>query len=185
MRHIGKSPLGTLLDDMKNKGKIPKYKNKSKEKNMEDSKYYTPSLEEFHIGFEYEYCMNPESNTKFTKEICDRTSIDILLDDFEHEPKELFELTYRVKYLDKEDIESLGFKYIGKSIDIWFDLEGHFDMGTWTSYKCVMHYNLKDHILCINMCDVECDSNVFRGVIKNKSELKKVLNQINVKYKRI
>jgi hypothetical protein len=41
----------------------------------------------------------------------------------------------RVKYLDREDIESLGFKYMGSSVDLWFEKEGTFEIGNWTSYK--------------------------------------------------
>ena len=88
--------------------------------------------------------------------------------------------TFRVKLLDKEDIESFGFTYKGKTIDIWFEKEGNFDMGTWTSYKCQLHYGLHDNRLFIDMVDMGDEVRVFSGIIKNKSELEVVLKQIGV-----
>jgi len=94
---------------------------------METSKYYTPFLEEFHVGFEYEYKSTFLDGTVKTKE------------QFEANPwnkgviKSLYDLVYvervlnganfknslsgiRVKYIDKEDIESLGFILINEEV---------------------------------------------------------------------
>ena len=77
---------------------------------MSDLKYYTPSIEEFHVGFEYEY-RNHDGTVKNNTVLnyWNKSTI-----------SDLNELSYverglqtpnntRVKYLDKDDIKSLGF----------------------------------------------------------------------------
>lgn len=74
----------------------------------DNNKYYTPEIEEFHIGFEYEFNVG---NTTWTKFIFDLDRPDKVLENFKLNPQ-----LFRVKYLDKEDIESLGFVHIGGSL---------------------------------------------------------------------
>ena len=71
-----------------------------------DNKYYTPTIEEFHVGFEFESnYVGFSSDLKWRK---------ILLND-SHDwfwttyKQDAVETEFRVKHLDKEDIESLGF----------------------------------------------------------------------------
>jgi hypothetical protein len=149
------------------------------------NKYYTPSIEEFRVGFEYEYCPFPEVNTKFKKEVADWQSLDILYDDFEHEPTELFERTYRVKYLNKKDIESLGFKYDPNYTDLP-------ELGFLEESLCIslgiqylLYYNPEDKLLRIERvvnCGTGSEDYLFNGKIKNLSELKQVLTMIGVEY---
>jgi hypothetical protein len=86
----------------------------------------------------------------------------------------------RVKYLDREDIESLGFKFSGKSIDIWFVKEGSFEIGGWTSYQINLQYGLDDKRLCIYAVDSDETYPLFKGTVKNKSELKRILKMLNI-----
>ncbi len=87
----------------------------------------------------------------------------------------------RIKYLDKSDIESLGWKYTGKSIDIWFEKEDSFDLGSWTAHKIILHYGLHDNRLHIYADDPGSGNyELFRGIIKNKSELIKLMKQIGI-----
>lgn len=73
---------------------------------------------------------------------------------------------YRVKYLDKEDIESLGFKYYDKIEDsIYF------------KYKS---FRLAFNPIVNKVEIVELGPCHFRGSIKNKSELKVILKQIGI-----
>lgn len=85
---------------------------------------------------------------------------------------EYFPLNYvRVKYLDKEDIESLGFSHIGS---LWFEnKEKDFGIRKWKEneidiYSAFSYRSHDEHI------------KVFSGNIKNKSELKRLLTQIGV-----
>ena len=135
-------------------------------------KYYTPSIEEFHVGFEY------EDYNKYRKEwiksIWTR-------EDFENDSHVyyLFELFYgkqlRVKYLDKEDIESLGFEY--------YKTHPGMNQMEFEGGKYLLTYD-PDFAgrgwLRIAM-EGEGDVTLFTGTIKNKSELKKILEMINVK----
>ena len=84
------------------------------------NKYYTPSKEEFHVGFEYEvfqkgevydptamYLMPPETEDKWYKFKYPDPFLGYRLDIlFKTHP-------LRVKYLDREIIESLGWVYCG------------------------------------------------------------------------
>ena len=63
--------------------------------------YYKPSIEEFHVGFEYEEKL--QTKDKWIK----RTLEDV--DDFKRMEVNTADSHRRVKYLDREDIESLGF----------------------------------------------------------------------------
>lgn len=127
--------------------------------------YYTPKIEELCLGFECE--IFHETKNKWIQHIIDIDSI-----------KELQYLYPRVKYLDKEDIESFGFKrptedilyFIKDTIHIWNPYSNDLD-------KIVIQ-DLKDTItigkeLHFRQCR-------FQGIIKNKSELKKLLIQIGI-----
>ena len=65
-----------------------------------ESKYYTPSIEEFYVGFEYE--VNYGENDWQKECLWAKPEVVTL-------PYMNLE-NIRVKYLDKEDIESLGFE---------------------------------------------------------------------------
>jgi len=171
------------------------------------SRYYKPAIEEFHVGFEYEVKQLTAIKQDFIK------SSDIKLDkwikltwDSLSSPENTFNVflengeitnilvpdSVRVKYLDKEDIESLGFGYGGKScpdgtwekeesvVDTWCHyvdttenkekyyslyLQGNFWYITYTAYQNSVGRTVEQ---------------VFRGTIKNKSEFSKVIKQLNI-----
>ena len=144
-----------------------------------ENKYYTPELEEFHVGFEYEYFENGKWR-----------SIEVYDIDFEYDTKLLKEKRYRVKYLDQEDIESLGFSY-EKTMSL-----GSLRKSYWTGDDKVvgriltkedgsmMCWNMAIHVFKNNHVKIEAQMSdaetytFFEGIIKNKSELKKLLKQI-------
>lgn len=78
----------------------------------EKNKYYTPKLEEFHIGFKYEFQYIDHNDW-----IKDSLEYNLLYD---HDLDSVFEETkngrLRVKYLDQEDIEELGWKIFPHNI---------------------------------------------------------------------
>ena len=116
---------------------------------MED-RYYVPKLNEFHMDFEYEYLDNDIWYKAKPTEISAK--------DFDLQTYGL-----RVKYLDKEDIESLGFI---DSIEFF----------TRNDIRCQL-YLLPDNK--VDIYNHEGD-NMFTGIIKNKSELKKLLAQLEI-----
>lgn len=132
------------------------------------SEYYTPKISELHVGFDYyeedgRYILKPK--TINSTGVLARVAVDIKT--FEGEEEQ----PIRVKYLDQQDIEDLGFEYtphtdglrgIGNGGDLILqqctNLNSHNGIGTWISTKS--------------------DATLFFGVIKNKSELKRVLEMI-------
>ena len=123
-----------------------------------ENKYYVPEISEFHIGFEYEWLHEDDEWIKENSPT-------------EISPEGYDEQTYgiRVKYLDKEDIESLGFKQSEND-------------KTWYDYKNERFWLYKENYKDINWTISDNESEVgFTGIIKNKSELKVLLKQLNVK----
>ena len=127
---------------------------------MEETKYYTPTIEEFHVGFELELKLHElkdwEKHTWLPGD--QASSVAKYLDQI------------RVKCLDREDIESFGFKYM------------------WADYG-EMTYTLDTFLLQVRRNTIEIYNNrikdvfksvLFRGIIKNKSELKRVLHQLEI-----
>lgn len=186
-----------------------------------DKKYYTPQVEEFHVGFEYEirdwwtaegpmglssnptpqeiekaksYIPNPDGFTKriLTKVMLweQRTRTKEELDelqktsegcvgnvgaDYRHEWERITtgikDGNIRVKCLDKEDIESEGFKADGVDVEM-----NH----TYRKEKIVIsvYPYLCSRVEISNGKYYPNRITYFDGTIKNKSELKKILNQI-------
>jgi hypothetical protein len=130
-------------------------------------KYYTPEIEEFYVGFEYEY--KNSTTGDWQKEIFNRGI------GFAPNPTVK---DCRVKYLDRDDIESLGFfvattsgmeAAYGKRDDkneLRFILREKYHNNT-IQIERVLYYNAGKTTL-------------FEGKIKNKSELKKLLKQLGI-----
>lgn len=55
-----------------------------------------------------------------------------------------------------------------------------FDIGGWTSYKIVLHFNELDNRVFIYAEDRGSEEALFNGIIKNKSELVILLKQLNI-----
>lgn len=188
---------------------------------MEKQKFYTPFVDEFHYGFEYEQktwildeSTFPKGLTKelyysipFSKRIRIYPEVEatsewvkrkwLIVSDY----KSLFDSEYddeiidktfvkkgiRVKHLDQQDIIDLGFEEDKKLFNTLF----YHDVDFSFSYEKGKHKYLiflKDeiyHILKVtDMPELALERpvyiDVFRGKIKNKSELKRLLTQIGV-----
>jgi hypothetical protein len=140
------------------------------------SKYYTPKVEELHPGMEVEWYFplddpKPPNEEEWCKKmgvdvgtpywgkvICD-TNLSIIKD---HLEKGII----RVKHLDKEDIESLGW--------VWDeDVDGvpAFDLNDFELlWKWGKLIELKTPI----------GVTIFIGTIRNKSELKRVMEMVGI-----
>jgi len=126
-----------------------------------ENKYYTPTIEEFHVGFEYEALWGIENiDGEWLKEtFSEKSSISSL------------EGKIRVKLLDREDIESEGFKFengmfFKENINELYYLDKYFDFDT--KYTISRLHTQDKYVL-------------FEGTIKNKSELQKLLVQLGIK----
>ena len=126
-------------------------------------KYYVPEIEEFHVGFEYEW-VKPDRTETIKVECLNNIGF-------------LWGITIpegvRVKYLDQEDIESLGFelKVIPLGEDTNEDELGIFrkDTGAFEG-TFFLDRTLYD-------CNIEFFNCYF--MVKNKSELKRLLKMLN------
>ena len=130
-------------------------------------KYYTPTIEEFHVGFEYEI-NNPchQGDTYYEEEVISRTNIESVLKNWKHFQE------YRVKYLDQEDIESLGFVYTETDKYNPHGVKHTYIKTTSYGEVEIRHYPDTYHI------SIDDGNTLFSGKVKNKSELKRILKMI-------
>lgn len=138
---------------------------------MED-KYYTPTVEEFHIGFEYEI-LKEGNDLLYQWEqdtIQEAWEFENIFDSIEHSPDVI-----RVKYLDRKDIESFG-----------FSLELNNDVKYFKNERYIinMRDRFYDNVFSnLNIYDIQSivfPQHLFCGKIKNKSEFKKLLIQLGI-----
>lgn len=137
-------------------------------------KYYTPDIEEFHVGFEFETPTKDNVLYSVDSNIWEKKTVSIK----SCMEKLKYDIMYgaRVKYLDTNDIESLGFKKSGLGSDKttlkMFSGEGKELKGYWITHHFA---NQETEIVDTRL---EFHLMKFSGKIKNKSELKKVLKMI-------
>lgn len=146
-----------------------------------ESKYYTPTIEEFHIGFEYEDLrFDPEwklatsGGTWYTKTVATGYSLLSVFKNYKIGyliDLDTKEANYRVKYLDREDIESLGWEIRTDSNACKFIPE-------YTIGRFYLKHCLGGNLTIYD--DSAVDEYCFRGEIKNKFELRKLMKQLNI-----
>jgi len=135
---------------------------------MSKDKYYTPTIKEFCVGFEYEYVAHSMMYLEDAVWDGKGEGLDFL---FKHN-------TVQVKYLDREDIESLGFtKNTKRSNDRY---QYFFASDDDIAYSLDYSFGEEDYWLDAGPQIIIQVGGVQRlnARIKNKSELKKVLEQI-------
>lgn len=145
-------------------------------------KYYTPEIGEFHVGFEYEFSYDKLNYKKQTYDGSQVLKSKSYYDDHgcEYDAVE-DDLKYiRVKYLDKKDIESLGF--ISKELKYWEEETGEIiykkDNYTLVFWKNAYKSDYKTNVYIRQ--ETGLGQHCFKGEIKNKSELKKILKQLGI-----
>ena len=137
-----------------------------------ENKYYTPSIEEFHVGFEYEVNLS----YMFPNEVDDPTwksykfsgmafNIDLTL--------QLDNNTIRVKHLDREDIESL--------LNEAGETAGHEGKIYFSSNKSLpLLFDLNPSTGELIIEEVVSQDVLFVGILKNKSAFKIILTQTGI-----
>ena len=189
-----------------------------------ENKYYTPSIEEFCDGFKYEKRVNTIGEkieayfavdgeiVKVPDYVCteeDWAGKEFSLSNSKEQDIEklLEEDRLRVKYLDKEDIKSLGFEKSKKNQ--WVGYEDYFSGNVRGEYGyflyVTIHYpifytkskRVEDNLFKIivhrhytsnedetSNINYSLNTNesevVFKGTIKNKHELKRVLIMLGI-----
>lgn len=130
---------------------------------VEGGKYYTPEIEEFYVGFEYEV-LDPDTKEYYKWVISDKNE---LWEAFDEYP------LVRVKYLDQSDIESLGWihdQYAGDGTHVLNFKHNDWFLNFW--------HNSSNPLVEIGRDDYDTG---FFGHCKNISELKRILKQIEYK----
>ena len=142
-----------------------------------ENKYYTPEISEFHFGFEYEWMREGEGATPWTKSSVTFNKGPVGDEDAWRNND------YRVKYLDKSDIEELGWKYVGEYSDEDKKVMS-FQKGNW-----VLAYNFTLKKIFIFVRDYSEEPDLFGSArdvkvsgleVKNKSELKKLIKNLKI-----
>ncbi len=133
------------------------------------SKYYTPEKEEIFIGFEFDWQNKHDKGWNTVK-------WDM------NQPMTMYQLIYeinsgriRVKHLDREDIESLGWSY-----SLTFSKEGVYDEYSKTDGEHGDYYLRVHNTGGLSIGEHWVQLDVFKGTIKNKSELKRILKQLGI-----
>ncbi len=172
---------------------------------MENTKYYTPNISEFHVGFEYEYTNTSHqvAMIDFEKDTVERVGEPTKVWDkntyqgygFNDVRKLIDREALRVKYLDKEDIESLGWEYdnnaepipsrddwnVPKTTDYELPLAFIYTKTQLMDGRGYYLYLYKDNTVWIDYIKDCCGMGyIFKGKIKNKSELKVLLKQLGI-----
>ena len=161
-----------------------------------DHNYYIPNIEDLELGLEVEVKIGFEIKKGFGGRIAmipfadgEFQNIIITIENFKEIVNLLKADCLRVKYINKEDIESLGFELIEDNTE-----KEEMELYQRKIYRGRfnnMYYKIQ--ITPIRRCIVSISSNNkdldpklhdhpdrlrFEGIIKNKSELKRILKQI-------
>ena len=142
-----------------------------------ESKYYTPEIEEFYVGFEYEVLLGGDD---YEKDVF-ITSSKFGFDDID----DLVNIS-RVKYLDKHDVESLDFKMIeSEKSNYWGPLferivEDKIGFNTGVVYRIHLGQDSQVLISTEVYSSYGSPTSSIQMIIKNKSELKRILKQIGI-----
>lgn len=152
-----------------------------------ENKYYAPGIDEFHVGFEYEIFEDWESDEEksWHKQVYGPDGTDPERIGFVFAGgMSLGYLKLRVKCLDREDIESLGWKFIEahkqfprdyfEPNPLWKNTYSDEDLD-----KLEMFTDYTRNIICIKFKGIS-GKELFRGFCKNKSELKKLMAQLGI-----
>lgn len=138
--------------------------------------YYTPKLEEFHVGFDYEAYI-PEKEV-WSKETFYMNQSHINLVQYVDMQNENTLKRVRVKHLDEEDIQSLGWKLQKKEGCVrYFEQKNRLLWYNLVSKKMIVIVKdpAKSEVYLLN----DIHKYVHNITIKNISQFKKLMNQIN------
>ncbi len=143
-------------------------------------KYYTPTIEEFHLGFEYEEQVDGTWIERIVRESI--MYIDNTQKQFKGIAFSIEKNPVRVKYLNREDIESCGWKQSGLNDDTLFIRKNDRDFVFNINYgrPIIQELFIKDRGDGIEMPDHSKTITMFIGQIKNKSELQRIMKQLNI-----
>ena len=142
---------------------------------MKDKKYYTPEISEFHVGFEYEhYIRNYGGDWAVQVGAEEKWHKSTWKPSFELRGMNLSDI--RVKHLDQSDIESEGWEDLNISS---ITSVTHYTKKNVSNFYILTHYEGGKVDISSRLGGEAPDQFLFQGVIKNKSELKR-LKQLGI-----
>lgn len=133
-----------------------------------ENKYYTPDISEFHVGFEYEQLIpgNIWDKNIYAGEYATRGWMLPC-----NEDESLATEYVRAKYLDKKDIEECG----------WGNCKLPYEYDhSWMLKEYKLQAWLNEWPSTIRISHDFTFVNLFHGKIKNISELRKLMKQLNI-----
>lgn len=179
-----------------------------------ENKYYIPEIQEFYIGFEFEYKSYKGNLLNKEDVITEWIKCDDLSNEWDYEDCSLYAVVkrirdneIRVKYLDQEDIKNLGWKNCKHNKDLEviskhtfeFSKQQNQEITALKEFCSILNPNsnvkssldLPYQLIITNTNNIiildtalSCYhykwSKIFTGVIKNKQELKKIMQQLQI-----
>lgn len=143
--------------------------------------YYTPVIEEFHVGFEFEYLNKDFSDTDWVKTIFDPETCSGYLWKTEDFTELIEKYLVRVKYLESKGIEELGWEILGSD---WYNLISVSGELGYFNYVRLKLFGKNSFIKGYRANPITSPKTeqeyLFQGEIKNKSELKKLMKQLSL-----
>lgn len=148
-----------------------------------ENKYYTPDITEFHVGFECEFFNNMQDKV-WNKVSCDTDHLAIAFTCFEEgsvEWDDHISQTFRVKYLDRSDVELLGWELDKERKNPFYvDVYEHKDNKLLVFRLATRGTKILITVSSENFVGGMEENTVFEGKCKNTSELKKLMKQLNI-----
>ena len=145
---------------------------------MENNKYYTPDISEFHIGFEF-YMKFKSRLHNHKWELCKPQTLETI-------QIALSKAEIKVKYLDQQDIESFGFEKISIEHPIKnrdeFEIEYNDERKVFDKASLIYSYNINHLLISVGDDETPYENweTLFVGKVKNKSTLKQILTLTGV-----
>lgn len=153
---------------------------------MKKEKYYIPELEEFHSGFEFQ-CDFIDDDTYETTSVNQVFKLDGSWFNVEEDLQEEIDCgRIRVKFLDKEDFIKLGFNSqikdtlaFGK-VPVFKWSSKSYLSSSWKELTITKLSNTRFSFEIEIAKNYSTEVNKVEVTLKNKSELNKFLNQLNI-----
>lgn len=145
-----------------------------------EKKYYTPEVEDLCFGMEIQHngCNVNFEESEYKDDVISIHNINSIAYDLTYNQGGKEQIarnnSVRVKYLDQEDIESLGFKQIANDC---FNISNIDYRG---KTNCDLRLLVRETILIYVIDTEENNYTLFTGHIKNKSELSKLMKQLKI-----
>lgn len=147
--------------------------------------YYTPEISEMHVGMICQHRDYPR-NIKWETTICDEDLVLLAYASKEHEsPEDLFSDNFRVKHLDREDIEGEGWEYNARmesSNSKVFYEDIFIIKESIQMHKLYINQDLTVKISRWRMAspNAPITSTIFHGTILNLTEFRKLMKQLGI-----